>query len=92
VGVTVGVALGVAVEVGVGVGVGVTDGCGVGITTPLFHTSLEPLFIQVYFLPRYVEVSPAFLQLAPALTAAVAFKGIRKANITMNAIRDFFMG
>jgi hypothetical protein len=46
----------------------------------------------VYFLPKYVEVCPAFLQLPPALIAAVAFKGIKTAKITIIAIRDFFIG
>ena len=74
------------------IAVGLGDGFGVGIATPLFHTSFFPLLTQVYFLPKYVEVCPAFLQLPPALIAAVAFIGIKTAKITIIAIRDFFIG
>ena len=74
--VAVGVALTVGVGVGVGVGttldVGVGDATGTGFVTatPLFHTNFLPLFTHVYFLPLYVDVAPAFVHLAPGVTAA----------------------
>ena len=40
------------------------------ITTPLFQTSFVPDLIQVNFFPPETEVAPAFVHLAPALTAA----------------------
>jgi hypothetical protein len=40
------------------------------IVTPLFHTSFLPDLTQVNFLPEAVAVAPAFVHLAPALTAA----------------------
>ncbi len=66
----VGVGLGVGVGVDVGAGIGETTGFGLDTVTPLFQTSLLPLFIQVNCLPFTVEVAPAFLQLSPAFTAA----------------------
>jgi hypothetical protein len=100
VGVGVGVGVGVAVGVGVvpiapagsPIAVGVGDGLGVGIRTPLFHTSFFPLLMQVYFLPMKVEVCPAFLHTPPALTAAVALKGIIRAKTRVSASRVFFIG
>jgi hypothetical protein len=49
--------------------VGVGVGSGLGIVTPLFHTSFLPLFMHVYFLPLAVAVDPAFLQMSPGFTA-----------------------
>ena len=82
----IGVAVGVDTGVGIGVGVATGVGDGVGSTglntgfrfgfaaaltaTPLFQTSLLPDLTQVYFLPPAVDVAPAFVHLAPALTAA----------------------
>jgi hypothetical protein len=93
VGEGVGVGVGMGVGEGVGVGVGVGEGVGVGLTTatPLFHTSFLPLLIHVYFLPAYVEVIPAFLHVAPALTAATAFRGIANRAIARSAPTNFFM-
>ena len=93
VGVTVGVGVGVGVTVGVGMGVGVTVGVGVGLTTatPLFHTSFLPLLTQVYFLPPYVEVIPAFLHVAPALTAATALSGTANKVIATRTPTTFFI-
>lgn len=53
----------------VGLGVGVA-----GTFTPLFHTSLDPDFTQVNFLPPTVCVKPTLPHLAPlfAWTAAYA--------------------
>ncbi len=74
----VGVGVGVATGVGVGEGVGSAGlktgfrfGFAAALTaTPLFQTSLLPDLTQVYFLPPVVDVAPAFVHLAPALTAA----------------------
>ena len=80
VGAGVGVAVGVGVGIGVGVGSGIGDGEGVGVgvaigegfltATPLFQTSFVPDLMQVNFFPPETEVAPAFVHLAPALTAA----------------------
>jgi hypothetical protein len=64
--------------VGVGAGVGSTglktglaEGFGAAFTaTPLFQTSLLPDLMQVNFFPADVDVAPAFVHFAPALTAA----------------------
>jgi len=97
-GVGVGVGVGVATGVGVGVGVGSTglktglrSGFGAALTvTPLFHTSFVPDLTHVYFLPAAVAVAPAFVHLAPALTAA--FEGAatkERERITDSRIRNF---
>jgi uncharacterized membrane protein YccC len=78
VGVGVGVGAGVGVTTGVGAGVGLTGfrtGFKSGfaaalIATPLFHTSLLPDLMQVYFLPAAVAVTPALVHFVPALIAA----------------------
>jgi hypothetical protein len=57
-------------EVSVEVDAGVGFGAAALIVTPLFQTSLLPDLMQVYFLPSVVDVAPAFVHLAPALTAA----------------------
>jgi hypothetical protein len=89
-GTGVGVGVGVGVAVATGVGVGVATGFGFGIATPLFQTNFLPLLMQVNFLPFVVAVTPAFLQLSPALTAATAFKGVtRKATDNMTASNFF---
>jgi hypothetical protein len=46
----------------------------------------------VNFLPAKLEVCPAFLQLAPALIAAVAFSGATKAKTRIRASKIFFTG
>ena len=84
--------VGVGVGIGVGVGFGVTAGVGLVIETPLFQTSFLPLFTHVNFLPAKLEVCPAFLQLAPALIAAVAFSGATKAKTRTRASKIFFTG
>ena len=70
VGDAVGVAVGDAVGVAVGDAVGVGVGAGFAIATPLFQINFLPDFMQVYFLPAYTEVDPAFEQLAPAFGTA----------------------
>ena len=70
VGVAEGEGVGVGVEEGEGVGVGVATGAGFATITPLFQTNFVPFFIQVYFLPLYVEVAPALEHLLPGVTAA----------------------
>ncbi len=95
----VGVGVGVAGTVGVGVGssagVGVGDGVGTGFglatATPLFQTSFFPLFTHVNFLPAKVDVCPTILQVAPALIAAVAFKGTARVKVRVSASKIFFM-
>ena len=91
IGAGVGVGVGVGVAVGVGVGVGVTVGVGLIIATPLFHTNFLPLFTHVNFLPFAVAVTPTFLQLSPAFTAAIAFIGMRNSAKAMNEPSHFFI-
>jgi hypothetical protein len=91
VGITVGVGEGVGVGVGEGVGVGVGVGVGLTTATPLFHTSFLPLLIHVYFLPLTVEVIPAFLHVAPALTAATALSGKANKVIATRTPTTFFI-
>jgi hypothetical protein len=55
------------------VGVGV----GVGIATPLFHTSFFPERMQVYSFPALVAVAFFLVQVAPAFGAA-AFTGVAR--------------
>ena len=66
--------LGVGVPAGVGstgLKTGFGDGFGAAFTaTPLFQTSFVPDLMQVNFFPPETEVAPAFMHLAPALTAA----------------------
>ena len=64
---------------------------GLGIATPLFHTSFLPLLMQVYFLPLAVAVVPAFLHASPAFTAAIAFMGTRKSARAINDPSTFFI-
>jgi hypothetical protein len=45
----------------------------------------------VNFLPATVDVSPAFLQLAPAFTAACALSGAIKVKTRVSESRIFFM-
>ncbi len=71
-----GVGFGVGLDSGEGVdSAGLITGFNSGFTAaltvkPLFQTNLFPDFMQVYFLPPVVEVAPALVHLAPALTAA----------------------
>ena len=54
-----------------GLKTGLASGFGAALTaTPLFQTSFVPDLIHVNFLPDAVAVVPAFVHLAPALTAA----------------------
>jgi hypothetical protein len=99
---------GVGVGVATGVGVGVATGVGVGsagfntgliagfapafVATPLFHANLFPDLMQVNFLPLTVEVAPAFVHLAPALTAAfegAAVISVRETNMASTRRRRF---
>jgi len=77
----VGIGVADGCEVGVG-SAGLKTGLGVGfgaafIATPLFHTSLVPDLTQVYFFPADIDVAPAFVHFAPALTAAKDGAGSR---------------
>jgi len=67
-----GVGVGVAAGVGsTGLKTGFGDGFGAALTaTPLFQTRFVPDLMQVNFFPADVDVAPAFVHLAPALTAA----------------------
>jgi hypothetical protein len=75
-----GLTLGVVVGVGTGVGVGSTglktgfaSGFGAAFTaTPLFQTSFVPDLTHVNFLPDEIDIVPALLHFAPALTTALA--------------------
>jgi hypothetical protein len=79
-GLTLGVVVGVGTGVGVGVGVGSTglntglgDGFGAALTAmPLFQTSFVPDLTHVNFLPDEIDIVPALLHFAPALTTALA--------------------
>jgi hypothetical protein len=58
--------------------------------TPLLHTSLFPLLMQVYFMPLTVVVALCLLHLAPAFTAvalAGAIPNNETANRTTNTLR-----
>ena len=90
-GTTLGEVDGVGVGVGVGEGVGVTAGTGFATAAPLFQTSFLPLLMQVYFLPLAVAVAPAFLQVSPAFTAAIAFIGTRNSARAINEPSNFFI-
>jgi hypothetical protein len=74
----------------VGVAVGVVN-FGFATATPLFQTSFLPLLIHVNFLPLAVDVLPAFLQVSPALTAALALKGTRAMHIDAKTIVTLFI-
>jgi len=63
--------LGVGVGLVLGVGVGVAAGAAALIATPLLQTNFLPFLIQVYSLPAALLTCPAFLHVAPALTAAL---------------------
>jgi hypothetical protein len=88
-GVGNGVAVGAGVGTGVGDGVGSTglntgfgDSFGAAlIATPLFQTSFVPDLTQVNFLPADIDVVPAFVHFAPALTAANDGAAIRDRDI-----------
>ena len=85
VGVALAEGVGVAVTEGVGVGVALAEGVGVAVTeglavgfgvattfTPLLQTSFLPDLMHVYLYPETVAVDFNLVQVAPALTAAVA--------------------
>jgi hypothetical protein len=65
---------------------------GVKTLTPLFQINFLLLFIHVYFFPAKVDVSPTFLQLAPAFTAAFALIGEARARIRIKESAIFFIG
>jgi len=70
------------------------SGFGVRIFTPLSQTNFLPDLMHVKVLPETIEVNPAVLQLAPALTAALA--GTReidkeRPSIDMKAISFLFI-
>ena len=91
VGTTLGEGVGVGVTAGVGVGIGVVAGAAFAIVIPLFQTSFLPLFTQVNFLPLAVVVDPDFLQISPALTAAMAFIGTRIIATAIKNPSTFFI-
>ena len=74
----VGVVCGVGFSVGVNEGFGAGKSFGVGddeafaIGTPLFQIIFLPDLMQVYLLPLEIEVTPTFVQEAPAFTAEIA--------------------
>jgi hypothetical protein len=76
---------------GVSVGVGVTAGAALLITTPLLQTNFFPFLIQVYSLPAALLTCPAFLHVAPALTAALEIEvlvlKVKRATNTMASDR-----
>jgi len=92
------VGVGVGVGVGDGVGLGVGDGVGVGVGFGLvagdasFQISFLPLLVHMYFLPAEEDFCPAFLQLPPAFTAAVASMGAMRVKTTARANRILFIG
>jgi hypothetical protein len=61
--------MGLSVGVSDGTGVGEIAGFGAATAALLLQTNFLPDFIQVYVLPLKTLVFPAFLQLAPSLTA-----------------------
>jgi hypothetical protein len=57
---------------------GRASGFGAALTAiPLFQTSLLPDLMQVNFLPADIDVAPALVHFAPALTAAKDGAAIR---------------
>jgi hypothetical protein len=84
--------VGAGIDVGAGVGVGVGVGTVLVTKAPLFQINFLPLFTHVNFLPAIVVICPAFLQLAPAFTAACALRGAIREIIRERASRVFFMG
>ena len=84
--------VGVGELVGVEVGVGWTGvGFGAAMITAFSHTSFLPFLMQVYFFPPDVAVNPTFLQLSPALTAAIAFNGAIRMEVATMIRSIFFM-
>ena len=75
----------------VGVGVGVGVGRGLLGTEPFLQMSLVPLLVHVNFLPATVDVWPTFLQIPPALMAAVASKGAINAKTMVRESRVLFI-
>jgi hypothetical protein len=61
------------------------------MATPLFQTSFFPDFTQVNFLPFAVAVVPTFLQVSPALIAAIALIGTRNSAAVIKTASNFFM-
>ena len=90
---------------GLGVTEGATDGLGVGdgevlevldpeadlVGTPLLQTNFLPFLMQAYSLPAALLTWPAFLHVAPALTAALEIEGlvlkVKRATNTMASDR-----
>ena len=73
VGRTGGVKVGAGVGETTGAGAALGDGLAAGLaltTTPLFHTNFLPCLMQVKVRPLLTLWIPAFLHVAPALTAA----------------------
>ena len=94
----VGVGDGVGDGVGLVVGDGVGDGVGVGVGFGLvagdasFQISFLPLLVHTYFLPPEEDICPAFLQLPPAFTAAIASMGATRVKTIARANRILFIG
>jgi hypothetical protein len=61
---------GFTVAVGLGVALGVGAAAGLAIATPLFQMNFLPDLTQVNLVEAVEDVAPAFVQGAPAFTAA----------------------
>jgi hypothetical protein len=77
-------ATGFTVAVGLGVALGAVAAAGLAIAMPLFQTNFFPDLTHVNLVVAVEEVAPAFVQGAPAFTAACEI-GVRPRN--ENAIR-----
>ena len=57
------------------------------------HTDFLPLLVQLYVTPEEIVIWPTFLQLPPALMAALAGDGLIRAvrQATSNPINNLFM-
>ena len=90
----VGVGDGVGDGVGLVVGDGVGDGVGFGLVAgdASFQISFLPLLVHTYFLPAEEDICPAFLQIPPAFTAAVASMGATRVKTIARANRILFIG
>ena len=92
VGLVVGDGVGLVVGDGVGDGVGVGVGFGLVAGDASFQISFLPLLVHTYFLPPEEDICPAFLQLPPAFTAAVASMGATRVKTIARANRILFIG
>lgn len=63
-----------------------------GKATPLFQTNFLPDLTQVYFFPAVTVVAPAFVHVAPALTAANAVVPERRVEKEISKIAKRLIG